>query len=387
MKKLTTAERVSVVIAVLTLIVSAVSALPGFLALRSRQAAVLFESSSSSMVYPSTANRDTILRLLEANRVPTAFTRLLLSNRGDEPAASVAISFRAPGPILATRIVPSPDERPAWVRIAPDSVQDSSTVRFSLQGLAVGPTLMIEIGYLAATLDSAYWEIFADGKPAQSVASIKAAPENVGKISFRPALQILGAGLFVAILASLGLKATENSAYREALGIVLATVFPIAQWRYASVLAARAHWIRFKNRVVLALAGQSDVQMLSVSEGDMRSTDPREFWDVRLRVNDTMFGLKVHTVSQRFPGLVGSIEDQEEYCAKLTAMAQNEGLFAVIVIDQPTTTLSADCKVPEILDRIASGNPHFRYAVVVGDPATVAIGITGIGASTERPAS
>jgi hypothetical protein len=213
----------------LTLVITAVNGVPPFLALRTRAPTVLFETTYSQMVYPAGANRAAIASALHQNGLPDAFARLGLSNRGDERADEVTVTVSTPGKIIAIRTSPGATDKPAWVSIVRDStIRDSTRARYSLRGLAIGPTLSVELSYISTADTAPNWEVYADGRPGTVVASLAASPKNVNKISFRPALRVLVLGLIASLLVFILIRSFENTVYREAVLIVLRATLPFA---------------------------------------------------------------------------------------------------------------------------------------------------------------
>jgi hypothetical protein len=365
--RLTKAERVSLLLGVAAVLVAVVAAVPSFLALRAKAAAVLFETASSQMILPESADRDTVRRLLRANRLPDASTRIALTNRGDNAASEVVVSVRVPGIITASRITPTPSDRPAWVSIRVDSIADPSRVRYTLQNLGTGPTLTIEISYLAEASGDPTWDVFADGKPARATTSLSALPPNVNAISFRGPLRILLGGLVISLLTLFGLKAVENAAFREALGMVVATI-PGGQ-----ILVPRLNrdWHRFHTATVLSLVAHPHIRILSSTNGRLNSVLPAEFWDIRLVINEKLVVIDCHTISQRWPGLVGSEDEQADFCARLAGMTDSERATCVIALDRSPDSLGSNTKAQELLERLSSTKPSLAFHVIGGDPESI----------------
>jgi hypothetical protein len=100
-------DRLGLSLAVGTLLVTAVTALPSFLSLRGKEPYVAYQLNRTEMLYPADANPAAVRTLLEQNGIPDASLVIRISNRGDVPAERVVIGVKVPGRLLADKSEPS----------------------------------------------------------------------------------------------------------------------------------------------------------------------------------------------------------------------------------------------------------------------------------------
>lgn len=361
---MTRGERASLIVAIATVVISVVVSIPSFIALRSKHATVLYETASSTMVLPETSDRIRVREVLRQNKLPDASARILITNRGDNSAAETIVALAVAGEITATRIIPNPESRPAWVTIVRDSLPAVNRVRYRLLNLATGPGVIIDVSYIADSEEPPTWEVYSDGRQADEVASISSLPQNVNSISFRTPLLVFGAGICLAFVLFIGFKAKDNQKFRDALMLVTASIVPGS----TSLLKDGGEgWQGFYGRVLLGLSATPGVEVLSVSGGRAHSiSEANVLWDARIKAGHRRLNIDCHTSAQRWPGLVGSSDQQEYYCALLASSAIIDAAALVLALDCPLEELNPPSNFKTLCETVRAGKPTFEYYVIHG---------------------
>lgn len=326
------AVRVGILVAFMTVAVTAINGVPAFLALYGKEPYVAYEIGRSQMLYPEDADRQAIRRLLGERRIPDAFATMSLSNRGDIPAQKVVVSLSVPGQILAEQTEPRLETKPAWVTVSKelDAEKDPSRIRYTLSNLGLARTYSIKVSFISEPLGDARWEIFYDGKRGVLVEDLSLVPENARAISLVPTLKILGFGLLLSALAYLILR------YRE---VIRQSRF----FRMGSEISAVPKWRRYKNDLVFELGKFELVRLCSTTDGSPDSTDSQGFWDAVFEIVGKRCALEVHISNQHWSGIMGNTDDQRAYCLRVHAMAQSTdpSLTHVVLVNDKEVWSSA----------------------------------------------
>lgn len=358
-----TAARLGLVLGALTMLATALNAIPAFLALRGHEPHVVYQVDRAQMLYPQDADRSAIRKLLRENRIPDAFVSVVLSNRGDAPAREVIVGITVPGIIVAEKTDPEPDSRPAWVKITRESEVSgtSRSIRYVLRDLGLTRNLAMKVSYAAESLGDARFEIFSDGKPAVLVNDLASVPANARAISFAPTFKILGTGMLLSLVAYLFLR------YRGGLRTIVLILAGMPPQR-----ASSAKWARYRDEIVLRLATQSGAALSSFADGSMRATRPTDFWDAVLTLGPCKLAVDVHMSDQGW--LRHGSEDPMRWLAlRIHTMARALDVTHVALVNdenvwagQPAVTLV------NTLRDLAGGDGHPTYVFASGSPEEVA---------------
>jgi len=137
-----TERQIATALAALTLIATAVAAIPAFMEYAADRPAVFFDVVSLPLLNPQNVDFNRVESLLKANGIPNSRMRLRISNRGSGPASSVRVTARFPGGAHSVQVTPSPDSKPAWVTFTtpPTARPGDKVVAFELEDLGVGPS-------------------------------------------------------------------------------------------------------------------------------------------------------------------------------------------------------------------------------------------------------
>ena len=354
------AGRIATILAVLTLVITALNSIPPFMALRGKEPYVVYTVGGSQMLYPQDADRAAIRRLLQEESIPDAFATLSLSNRGDVAAQDVIITARVPGRIIADETDPASASRPAWVHISkePDA-ESSSSIRYNLRNLGLLRTLEIKVSYISASSGEAGWDIFYDGRPGEFVPNLDDVPDNARAISFISSLKILGVGLLLSLVAYIAIKFRENIRRHPFV-------------RAARSVSASPAWRKYKNSLIAELSRSDGVTLYSTADGQIDASDPKEFWDAIFEINGKRFAAEVHTKAQKWLGIEGDSDDQLAYALKVSAMANS------IEIDLSCVYFVYDVDVwsgpkGEAFESVFSGLSQVsRYELIYGSPKEAA---------------
>lgn len=199
-------QKFAAILGVLTVLATAIAAVPSFLQLNRDRPLVYHQVQSISVVNPESPDARRVIQVLRMNRVPTARTVVQIQNKGQGPAKEVRIGIQTYGPLFEVTTDPSPAERPVWVSLPtpqPDYRGDS-VATMELANLAPGKVFEISVAYDAGLTRPAATDVdvYYDGKPARRVPNLAAAPElSVGQ-TFRVPLIIFAAGTSLTILVA-----------------------------------------------------------------------------------------------------------------------------------------------------------------------------------------
>ena len=184
------------VIAVLTLTVTAVAAIPGFLSLNEDHAAIYYSVSTSGIEIPDSMDETAVRKILSENGIPSDTLSISVVNQGNAAAEHVRLSVDVPGRILASTSTPKPSINPIWVNLPKIDVdQKSQSIRFSVQNLGTTKELKYEFGYQRENTGQPEIEVFHAGQPAERVSNVAHVPTWSPWRVFELPLIILGGGV------------------------------------------------------------------------------------------------------------------------------------------------------------------------------------------------
>ncbi len=206
------------VVAVITLIVAVVSAIPGFLGLNKEQALIYYSTSKSGILIPNTADEQRIRAVLASNGIPTEQFSVSLINQGNKEAPEVRLSLSVPGKIMSAWTDPAESKKPVWVQL-PDLSQakGQSQIQPVLKAMATTKPVTIHVGYEKTEQGAPGVEVFVDGKPAASVSDAGAVAPWSPIAVFKLPLIILGVGLLLVVLWAMGVVISKNPRMKATL--------------------------------------------------------------------------------------------------------------------------------------------------------------------------
>ncbi len=213
------------ILGVLTIIATLITAVPGFLSLKAKHPQITFEARKSQISFPTNTNGLRIKEILDREGIPDASFIVALKNSGDQPAAIVNVSISALGKVIAASSRPSPQDHPPWVNISDPPIQTNKTsVTCQLKGMAVGPKLEIEVNYCSIDSGVPKCEIYADGILAQEIAETTQRDKTFDLVGRSIAAFVIG--LFLSTLVFLFLRMNERPELKDLMWLVVRSLFP-----------------------------------------------------------------------------------------------------------------------------------------------------------------
>ena len=202
-------SKLATAIAVLTLLITIVVAIPGFMALNKDHPDVFYSVSKSEIVIPESLDKQKVSRTLSDNGVPTGNLIVSLINQGNIAANEVKVAVRAPGEIIVVDTNPNISEKPIWVdipKIAVSSKSQSET--FVFQNLVSGKKLVLSVGYQKDAQATSSVSVVYDGKEATIASEITTIPKwSPWKVFIPPLLIVLGGiGLIFLVAIFFGIR-------------------------------------------------------------------------------------------------------------------------------------------------------------------------------------
>lgn len=206
------------IVAVLTLVVTAIAAIPGFLGLNKEQALIYFSGTTTGIVVPASADVPKIRSILAGNGIPSDQLAVAIVNQGNKEASEVRMSISIPGKILEAWTEPPEASKPIWVQL-PDLSQakGQSQIQTSLKALGITKPVTIYVGYEKTSTGVANVELFSDGRPGVRVQDVSAVPAWSPVDIFKLPLFILGGGVAFVVLWAMGVVISRNPKMKAAL--------------------------------------------------------------------------------------------------------------------------------------------------------------------------
>lgn len=355
----------AIIVGILTVTATLITAVPGFLALRTKRSLIAYDLVSSEIAYPLNSDRVRIKEILDKERIPDSSIILSVENIGDQPASSVQISIKVPGEILAHKSIPSNDEKPAWVTIRSDFDQSksSSIVSYELTKLAVKSRLKIEVNYRRNRSGEVTSEIFSDGFAAVPSDSARGEKKSYGGL-LTP-ISILTIGMILTTIVYFWYKIKHRPEIGRLLITLLSDSYPfMGTFRLPLKLAAETAYISYCNNILLQLVNDTQIKLLSIAEGKFGANDSNEFWDIQGTIGRNNFAIDAHTASQNFfdDGRLAS------FCVKLSIMTKRIGGTSFVAFDKEPKQKDS---FENTIKYLNLANPDNPVIVVYGEPTEV----------------
>lgn len=365
---------VATTLAVLTIIVTLIVAVPDFLSLKSKAPLVTYAVQSAEISYPPSADKSRIKDLLDKEGIPDATITVTLGNVGEEPAKQVRASLDVPGPILVHKTTPSATDNPAWVNISAtyDPSNTPSKITYDLRDMAVGPRMEIAVSYRKDRRTEPAVAVFCDGKealPADKAAAAKAAQTKL----FSRATRVFVIGAALTIIAFVLLRIRQRSELRTSAGILARAFFPFGSIiTLPGQIASHKDYSHFRNRVLQALLNQPNVEFLSMSEGQLSGKRLDEFWDIQVAVHGKRVGIDVHTTSQKWDGIIGTRDDQIEFFSRIARMARKLDGIGCVIVDQADPHSPQWISAQEVVESFNRAEKDNPVVLLQGDEVAIA---------------
>ncbi len=188
-------------LAILTLIIAIVAAVPGFLSLNNDHADIYYSVNTSHVSIPTSLDNKKALSVLESNGIPGTTVELSIVNQGNSSADSVKLSIKAPVNIMAVWSTPSSDDNPIWVTL-PEIKNINTSPIFQAEVTALSATMPLKyyVGYLYSPDSPPEIQVFYSGKPAVQIENISDVGEWSKWSVFILPLQILAGGVALILL-------------------------------------------------------------------------------------------------------------------------------------------------------------------------------------------
>lgn len=367
-KEKRTQNYLSIVLMVLTILATLVTAVPGFLALKKDISIVVYEERDSEMLLVKGVDKEKIKNILIEQNLPDAVTTIKLRNIGNVPAKDVRVSVVVPGEIVAVESIPSEDDKPAWVDFVKeyDKEKDSSRLIYKINNLGVGPTFQIDLSYRKDSSKWPRWSVFSDGVSAELLASIETINEEKNK-PLQKSIFVFIVGLLITILVTVVTKAKANPQFASVMKEFLYAILPFYSVKHK--ITYRANWNKFKLDVIENLIG-SGGKLLVLGKGDYDSNQTDNFWDAVLELNGVKIGLDVHTKEQRWSGVIGDEYDQKEFWLKIISMSRTGLVKPVIVFDQPPWE-DEPGNYQKNLEKLSNNEIFYTPTIIIGEPKVI----------------
>lgn len=374
---------VGTAIAILTLIVAAVSAVPSFISLHQPEPRVVYVSTTARMVYlPGEEFR--VRSLLESNNLPDATTSIEVVNRGAKPATRVNIHLLVDGKITAVIFTPPVDSKPPWVTVneISDYENTPSELTVSLENLGVGPKFEISVSYRRRDSEDRQpdWSVFSDGLPATRVDSLLATDESSPAAWYSLPAAIMVGGLVLMAIVTAGFRMRRYPILRLGFVTAFKTMLPFVETARVvldEVSTSTRDWKAFRDAVVLALKRQAGVRVVSCVDGEMGTSDPEMFWDLILEAGARRVCVNFHVSAQDWFKKHQDDASAVWYVSRLLAMADRAKATPFVAADSDIWSVSSASKVVALLRSL----PSPGIACVWGSPEAVAAALL----ETEQP--
>ena len=348
------------------------TAVPGFLALKAQRSSVTFDTSASEIAYPPNADVARIKDILAKERVADSTFGISIQNVGTQPASTVGIKISVPGEIISSKSIPSLKENTPWVTIGMvfEPSNSPSVVSYDLKNLAVGPKFKVDVSYRRTGLGDPKCEIFSDGFPAVSTEDAANKTRNGHSLFLKP-LAVFVLGTIITVVASVLYLIRRRPELKTSFEIVFGSLFPFASVFFMPARLAR-DWARnqdyreYRNKVFEALLNKDNVQFPFLTDGQLRTDKPEEFWDIQAEIKGIKVGVDVHTKSQEF---LSGDNHCVEFCACLSHMTRIMGGKSFLVFDTAQENSDEWKRLVQIISKLNHANPSHEITLVFGNPS------------------
>ncbi len=220
---------VTTVLGILTLIITAITAIPSFYGTFGQKAKVFYSVTSERITVPQEIDISRFRELLRTQNIPDATIRVDVVNMGTAGAKSIKAGIKVPGEVEYSKSEPPAEPEPVWVKISSETTKESfnSYIKYSFDELVPTRVVSVLIGYRTFEKDGKeVIDVVFDGLPAQRVRNV----EEVAKWSlwheFKKPLSVLAAGFGLTILFGIAVVIRASPRLREASLLLLKELNP-----------------------------------------------------------------------------------------------------------------------------------------------------------------
>lgn len=222
----------SVSLAMLTIVVAGIVAIPGFVRLNRDRPVVFYTTDQISVLNERSPNYEELINVLQANRIPDSRLIVSMVNTGDVEAKEVRIGVEIDGKIADILPMRSEKYNPVWVGLLDANEMEvfkgKPIANIPLKRFTSGKRLNIEIGYFSfrSPQRPAIVDVFFDGrdfagKEATLVSDLSTVHQESFFSIFRVPMIILVSGIGITLLVSVAVVLSKN---RELAGLLYSTI-------------------------------------------------------------------------------------------------------------------------------------------------------------------
>lgn len=220
---------VTTILGILTLVVTAIAAIPSFYGAFGQKAKVYYSVSSDRITVPQEIDNQEFRELLRTRNIPDAAVRVDIVNMGDAAAKTIKAGIRIPGIAEYTKSMPPVKSEPVWVKIGVQATNDSinSYIRYSFEELVPTKVVSAIVGYRTVEYtETEIVDVVFDGLPAERIAKIEEAPKWSLWNQFERPLSILATGFGITLLVGIVIVIRANPRLRDAILLLLKELNP-----------------------------------------------------------------------------------------------------------------------------------------------------------------
>ncbi len=220
---------VTTILGIVTLIITAIAAIPAFYSAFGENAKVYYAVSSDRILIPEEIDNFEIRKLLNEKNIPDATVRIDVINTGNAAAKAIQAGINIQGIVKYSKSIPPAKPEPVWVNINVESTSDSinSFIKFSFKELVPTKVVSAIIGYQTIKIKTAELiDVVYDGLPAERVKSIEEAPIWTVWSQFEKPLSVFLSGIGITILIGIVIVIRSNPKLRDATLLLLKELNP-----------------------------------------------------------------------------------------------------------------------------------------------------------------
>jgi len=220
---------VTTILGILTLLVTAIAAVPSFYGVFGQKAKVYYSVFSDRITVPEEIDNQELRELLKTKNIPDATVRVDVVNMGDAAAKSIKAGIKIPGIAEYMKSTPPAKPEPVWVRIGVQSTNDSisSYITYSFEELVPTKVVSAIVGYQTVKdNETETVDVVFDGLPAERVKNIEEAPKWSLWNQFEKPLSVLASGFGITLLVGVVIVVRSNPRLKAATLLLLKELNP-----------------------------------------------------------------------------------------------------------------------------------------------------------------
>ena len=221
------------ILAVATIIVTFVAAIPSFLSLNTREGNIYYSTSVSKLHVPTVENEGKLWKLLKENGIPSRTLSISIINQGNAQSDNIRIQVQGNALIMnvwwepglePTLVITSPefgiypasekDPNVIWVDKPAIQINEKSAI-IEVKRLAATKAIKIHVGFESDYSGPTSIDIFQNGTPAKKVLEAADVPQWSKYSVFVLPIKILVMGIIVVIAWAFGLALMTRQELRE----------------------------------------------------------------------------------------------------------------------------------------------------------------------------